>query len=200
MRIGFLGGTFDPPHIGHLALAGAALDQLGLDEVMFVPAGRNPFKMALRPSPAQVRLAMIEQAIADEPRFSVSDIEITRPGPSYTVDTLEELAMARPAEYWVLLGADVLVSFTNWKLPHRILQLARLGVADRPPTTRQSLEPLLADWVAEKVDWIAAELPDISATQIRSMIPKGKRVDRWLPPGVARYIADHALYRTMEAS
>jgi nicotinate-nucleotide adenylyltransferase len=200
MKIGFLGGTFDPPHIGHLALAHAALDHLGLDEVMFVPAGRNPFKPQSRTTPARTRLEMVELAIEGESRFSVTDIEVTRPGASYTVDTLEELAMARPADYWVLLGADVLTGFVAWKHPHRILQLARLGVANRPPSTRQTVEPLLPDWISERVDWIDADLPPISATEIRSMILRGKPVGRWVPPAVAGYLADHPLYRTMEAS
>lgn len=200
MKIGFLGGTFDPPHVGHLALASAALEQLELDEVMFVPAGRNPFKARSRTTPARIRFEMVELAIEGEPRFSVSDVEITRPGPSYTVDTLEELAMARPAEYWVLVGADVLTGFADWKLPRRVLQLARLGVANRPPSTRETAERVLPDWILERVDWIATDLPSISGTDIRSMIVRGRRIDRWVSPKVVAYIADHALYRTMEAS
>ena len=107
MKTGVLGGTFDPPHYGHLELAKAAKAQLGLDEVMFVPANRNPLKTRKTAS-AKHRLRMVELEIEDEEGLSVSDIEITRGGPSYAVDTLEELKMVRPGEYWFIVGADAL--------------------------------------------------------------------------------------------
>src|SRR3954471_14443433 len=107
MRIGILGGTFDPPHSAHLALAHKALDELRLDEVMFLPVNRNPLKK-IKMSPAKDRLEMVKLAIRDEPNFSVSDIEIARGGPSYAIDTMNELTYARPAEYWFILGSDAL--------------------------------------------------------------------------------------------
>src|ERR1700722_59500 len=108
MRIGVLGGTFDPPHLGHLALARAALRQLELDEVLFLPANRNPLKTGKGGTPAKHRLAMIDLMLKNEPTMAYSDMEITRGGPSYAVDTLNELHAVRPAEYWFLMGADSL--------------------------------------------------------------------------------------------
>jgi len=118
MRIGILGGTFDPPHIGHLELARAAIDALKLDEVLFLPAHRNPLKRA-KSSPAKQRLEMVQRMVADEPKMAVSDIETSRGGPSYMVETLMELQMVKPGDYWVLLGADAMKTFDEWKTRRR---------------------------------------------------------------------------------
>src|SRR5438045_2029390 len=116
MRIGILGGTFDPPHLGHLALANAAREHLKLDEVIFMPASRNPIKKGTQTPPKQ-RLEMVKRTVEGHPGLAYSDLEITRGGPSYAVDTLTELSFAKPAEYWFLVGADALKDLPTWKQP-----------------------------------------------------------------------------------
>lgn len=194
-KIGILGGTFDPPHLAHIAIAQAARAQLELDEVILVPAGRSPFKLAENMSLAKHRLKMTELAIDEEEGLSVSDIEITRAGPSFTVDTLVELHMAQPADYWLILGSDQLKAFVDWKGPHRILQMARLAAVVRPPDTRDKLEVLLADWMTSKVDYVELEPSPISSTQLRSMIKHGQPIDKWVKPSVKAYVDQERLYR-----
>lgn len=194
-KIGILGGTFDPPHLAHIEIAQAARAQLELDEVILVPAGRSPFKLAENMSLAKHRLKMTELAIEDQDGLSVSDIEITRAGPSFTVDTLVELHMAQPAEYWLILGSDQLKAFVEWKAPHRILQMARLAAVVRPPDTREKLEVLLADWMSPKVDFVELAPSPISSTQVRSMIKHGERIDKFVKPSVRAYIDHEKLYK-----
>lgn len=199
MRIGVFGGTFDPPHVAHLAAARAAKEQLELDEVLLIPAGRNPVKPAIASSPGRARLKMVELAIADEAGLSCSDIEITRGGPSYSVETLAELHMAQPADYWLLLGSDQLRQFFEWHMPHRILQLCRLAAVIRPPDTRLEIEHRLADWMQDRVDFVEMAPMDISATRLRSMIKEGVPVDRWVKPSVLAFIAENRLYKDNKA-
>jgi len=142
MRIGILGGTFDPPHAGHIALAEAAVAQLELDEVIFVPASRNPLK-EVRSSHPKDRLEMTRRAISRFEKFCVSDIEIARGGKSYTIETLTELQIAHPGEYWIIMGTDALREFPRWKTPDKILLKARLSVALRAPQKR---EEILQTW------------------------------------------------------
>src|SRR5688572_22898053 len=139
MRIGILGGTFDPPHSGHLTFAQAALETLDLDEVIFMPAHRNPQKRNRSVASARQRLDMVRRLVGSHPNLSVSDLEITRGGPSYSVETMAELQHARPAEYWFLVGADALKGFPTWKQPQRLMKMCRLGVALRPPTTKMQV-------------------------------------------------------------
>ncbi len=195
MRIGILGGTFDPPHKGHLDFGKAAIEVLGLDELLFLPANRNPLKK-LRATPAAQRLAMVEQMISGERKMSASDIEISRGGPSYMVETLMELQMVKPGDYWLLLGADALKSFGQWKNPGKVLKLCRLGVALRPPTTETDIRARLTEDVKEKLDMVPMKPVDISATEIRDRIAKGSGlVAPFLEPGVLQYIKKNGLYR-----
>ena len=132
MRAGVLGGTFDPVHRGHLALATAAREELALDEVLFVPAGQPWRKAGRIVAPAQHRLAMLRLALDEEPAFRVETLELERPGPSYTADTLEAVAEARPGdELFFIVGEDALADLPNWVRPERILELATLAVARR---------------------------------------------------------------------
>ncbi|MBI1757044.1 MAG: nicotinate (nicotinamide) nucleotide adenylyltransferase [Fimbriimonas ginsengisoli] len=193
MRIGILGGSFDPPHNGHLALARAALEHLALDEVLFVPVARNPLKR-FRPSKASHRLEMVRLMIEGEPQMAVSDLEIRRGGKSYAVDSLIELNMARPADYWFLLGADALKDFASWKQPERLLHLCRIAVALRPG---QELEPVLRAVPAElrsMVDLVPMPPLDISSTDLRDKLSSGKAIARWVPAQVAAYISENHLY------
>lgn len=196
MRIGVFGGTFDPPHTGHLELARAALEHLQLDEVIFMPANRNPLKRRHDTAPPKHRLEMIRRLIEGEAQFGVSDQEITRGGPSYTVDTMSELQMAQPGEYWFLLGADSLKGLKDWKQPERLLRMCRLGVVMRPPQTEALVLGRLPDEVRAKVDLIPMKPMDISATELRERIAKGKPTAPWLAPAVLQYINANGLYRS----
>jgi len=200
--IGMLGGTFDPIHAGHLALAGVALDQLGLDQILFVPAGQPPHKRGRPITPAGDRLTMVELAIDDEPRFAVSRIEIDRPGPSYTADTAEALVAgpethARPIELTVILSAESFADLPSWHDPGRLLRLARIAVAPRqghPAPTPGWLAQRLPGF-ADRVVVLEGPHLDISASDIRARVAAGRSIDTLVPPPVAAYIEAHHLYR-----
>jgi nicotinate-nucleotide adenylyltransferase len=194
MKIGVFGGTFDPPHTCHMQLARAARDQLELDEVLWVPAAVNPLKVGRTMSSASDRLKMVELAIRDEPGMAVSNVEISRGGKSYMVDTLRELHVARPAAYWLILGSDCLRTLPSWKQPKHLLRLCRLAVARREPIYLTA--PLLDLDLEERIDWIEMEPCDMSASEIREMIQEGRSVGRWLSPDVLDYIRSKELYRT----
>lgn len=193
MRIGVLGGTFDPPHLGHLALAKAALDHLRLDEVMFLPVHRNPLKTG-RQTSGKDRLEMVKAAIMGEPHFSVSDIEIVRGGKSYAVDTLSELNFVQPAEYWFLVGSDALADFTGWKQPEKLVRLCRLGVALRGGQDKSQMMAKLPDYARRAIDWVDMSPQDISATELRLRMEAKRPARQWLPKGVLEYIDKHHLY------
>jgi nicotinate-nucleotide adenylyltransferase len=200
--IGILGGTFDPIHLGHLALARAARSSLGLDEILFVPAARPPHKLGRPISPASDRLAMVELATEGEPATRVSRIEIERLGPSYTVDTvaalLDEAARAdRPIDVTVILSAESFADLPDWHAADRLVELATIAVAPRPghplpePTALANRLPGLIGRLAV----IHGTLPDISASKIRALVAAGRPIDHLVPPRVAAYIEEHHLYR-----
>jgi nicotinate-nucleotide adenylyltransferase len=202
-RIGMLGGTFDPIHDGHLALARVALEQLGLDQVLFVPAGQPPHKRGRPITPAEDRLAMVELAIAGESSFAVSRIEIDRPGPSYTADTAEALITTgaetddRPIELTVILSAESFADLPSWHDPARLLRLARIAVAPRtghPAPTPAWLAQRLPGF-ADRVAVLEGPHLDISASDIRALVAAGRPIDELVPPPVAAYIEAHHLYR-----
>ena len=195
MRIGILGGSFDPPHRGHLRMAKAAQTALSLDEVIFLPAARNPLKPRRTNATANDRLEMVRLLIAGEPSFSVSDMELTRGGVSYTVDTLGELHMVRPAEYWFLIGADGLKNFDEWKNPQRILRLCRIGVAVRPPL--QSSDDVAARLPVDfrdKMDVVPMVADPTSSTDVRLALREGKGLTDIVPANVLQYIRRQKLY------
>ncbi len=195
MRIGILGGSFDPPHRGHLRVAKAARDALQLDEVIFLPAARNPMKTGRTNASAEDRLEMTKLLIAGEPGFSVSDMELTRGGVSYTVDTLGELQMVRPAEYWFLMGADGLKTFADWKNPQRILRLCRVGVAVRPPLqTAADVQARLPEEFRDKMDVIPMSTDLSSSTDARLGLREGKLAPDVVPANVLQYIRRKKLY------
>lgn len=200
--IGILGGTFDPIHLGHLALARAARSSLGLDEIMFVPAARPPHKLGRPISPASDRLAMVELAVEGEPATAVSHIEIDRSGPSYTVDTVEALIdeatrADRPIDLTVILSAESFADLPDWHAADRLVELATIAVAPRPghplpdPTALADRLPGLIGRLAV----IHGTLPDISASKIRVLVAAGRPIDHLVPPRVAVYIEEHHLYR-----
>lgn len=195
MRIGVFGGSFDPPHSGHLALARAAREQLGLDEVILLPANQNPLKSSRSNASAKHRLAMVQRLVKGEPGLAVSDMEITRGGVSYTVDTIGELQMVQPADYWFLMGADALKGLPQWKNPARLLRLCRLGVAVRPPMTEGDVLARVPPDLRAKVDLIKMAPMDVSSTDIRTRLAKGQNASPWLAPEVLRYIGENGLYK-----
>lgn len=195
MRIGIFGGTFDPPHTGHLALAKAAQEQLELDEVIFLPAARNPLKSRRATASGKDRLEMVRRLIDSEEKMAVSDMELTRGGMSYTVDTLGELHMIQPAEYWFLLGADALRGLPDWKNPQRVLRLCRLAVAIRPPTTPNDVMARLPEEYRGKVDIVKMSPMDVSSTEIRDRIADGRGTLNWVPQRVLHYIQANKLYK-----
>jgi nicotinate-nucleotide adenylyltransferase len=186
-RIGVLGGTFDPIHIGHLVLAGEARWQLNLERVVFVPAGVPWRKAGRKVSSFEHRSAMTQLAISDFTGAELSLLEGERPGPSYMAETLAQLASLNPdADLFLVLGADALADLPNWKAPGRIRELARLAVACR---SGEELE--LADGDLP----VAMPLLEISSTVLRERIAAGKPIDYLAPRAVVRYIAEHGLYR-----
>ncbi|MFQ3587835.1 MAG: nicotinate-nucleotide adenylyltransferase [Fimbriimonadaceae bacterium] len=195
-RIGILGGSFDPPHRGHLALAEAALAALELDEILWIPARRNPHKPARGQTPPKHRLEMVRRMVAGHDRMAVSDIEVLRDGPSYTVETLQELSLVRPAAYWLLMGADTLRGFLEWKHPEKIVRMARLGVVVRPPDTWADVLARTPANLAAVVDQVPMPPVDTSSTEIRFRLERGRPVGPWVAPEVLKYIESHGLYQS----
>lgn len=187
--IGVFGGSFDPVHLGHLIVARSAAQQLRLDVVRFIPARIQPFKLDWELAPAEDRLAMLQLALGDQPGFVVDDREVRRPGTSYTIDTLEELAAEAPEDSLCLLvGADAARDLPEWRESRRIRELARIVVLTRP-----GAGAALNDLEAELL-----EVPeiDISATEVRRRVGAGEPIDDLVPPAVAAYIESHGLYST----
>ena len=199
-RCGVLGGTFDPPHDAHLALAAAARRHLALDRVLFVPAG-NPWRKRGRGaglSPAPVRLRLVRAAVEGIPWAQVSDIEVRREGPSYTADTLEVLAAGGGA-WWFILGADALADMPRWRAPERIVAAARLAVARRPGARAQELVPAtlraLVPQIDARIDVVPFAPRGVSSTTIRDRVAAGGVGDADVPARVRALIDELRLYR-----
>ena len=184
MRIGIFGGSFDPIHHGHLILARAAREELGLDRIVFVPANMSPHKTDIRPATAEDRWKMVNLAIRGEDGFAAIDIELRRPAPSYTIDTLRDLRAAQPdAEFVLLIGADNVAKFYTWREPQEIRRLAPIAVLDRAG------HETAHDWP------VVRRLIDISATDIRARVAAGRSIRYLTPDSVCDYITDQGLYR-----
>lgn len=198
-RIGVLGGTFDPVHLGHLILADEAREVLRLDRLLLMPAAQPWRKVEREVTPAHHRLAMLRLAVADNSAFDVSTLEIDRGGPTFTVDTLAALRaeMDASADLVFILGEDALLDMPHWRDPAGILRLARLGVAarpGRPPIDIDALERAMPG-VSERVEVITMPQIGISSTDIRRRVREGRSVRYLLPQAVQDYIVDHGLYR-----
>ncbi len=196
MRLGLFGGTFDPIHFGHLAVADEARHAAALDLVLFVPALQSP----LREPPlatVEARVRMCELAVADRPEFAVSDVEIRRPSPSYTSDTVLAMRLQRPKDALVLvMGADTLREVSSWRDVEPILREAEIIALTRPDYPGSLPEELVAA-VPSAPDRIAIRpMPpvDISASSLRAMIAEGREIGAYVPPAVADYIQRHRLY------
>lgn len=192
--MGVLGGTFDPPHIGHLVVACEALWQLALDEVRLVPAPRPPHKADVPVAPAERRAEWLERAVAGRPGLVVSRIELGREGPSYTADTLEAMAAAEPGvRLWFILGSDQLEGFPRWRDPDRILRLARLAVAARGPSDLAATGALAARVAPGRADVLDVPPIGVSATMIRRRIAAGEPVGHLLPAAVEEALVREGL-------
>jgi len=197
-RIGVLGGTFDPVHIAHLAVAEEARTQLGLDKVIFVPAGLPPHKMDVHVSPAEHRLAMVELAIAGNPHFEVSRVDIDRFGPCYTVDTIALLGeeWGPDVEIDFIMGSDSLADLLTWHQPDRLIRLCRIVAVGRPGyrVDMDELERCLPG-VSQRVLFINSPQLDVSSTDIQRRVRMGESIKYQVPEAVERYIYEHGLYR-----
>ena len=206
-RVGVFGGSFNPVHYGHLLLADEVAEVLALDRMLFVPAATPPHKPAAEMAPAADRFAMTERAIAGHPRFAVSDLELRRAGPSYTVDTLRALEPAGTLH--LLLGSETFLDLLTWRAPREIAQRARLVVVPRTgaafdpeaPAAQKVLAELgLGGFVApgapgrDPVLVHAASLP-ISASDLRRRCREGRSLHFRVPPAVADYLRERGLYR-----
>jgi nicotinate-nucleotide adenylyltransferase len=194
--VGILGGTFDPVHHGHLVIAEEAREALGLERVLLVPAASPPHKPGRPVTDAVHRLAMAELAIAGNPAFSVSHLEVERGGTSYTVDTLGALREAGIDQPWFILSAEALAGLPAWRDPDRILGLGRLAVVPRG-----GYAPLDRDWVAahfpgreDRVTFLGGPLLPISGSVVRRRAAAGRSVRYLVPDAVAAYIAENHLY------
>ena len=189
MRIGVLGGTFDPIHMGHLAIAEQARDRLELEEVCFVPAGTPWMKAGQALSSAQDRLCMVRKAVEENPFFRVSTVELDRSGPSYTVETLRELQedYGPDARLFFILGTDAFARFGEWKEPEMVLSLATLVVVDRPGSTP-------SEDVGGNIERIEGVHLDISARDIRRRVAEGASIRYLVPEPVERHIYARGLY------
>ena len=194
MRLGVFGGTFDPPHVGHLLIAIDALERLALDRLILVPAGTQPLKVgAISASPAD-RLAMTRLLVGDDPRFAVDPIEIERGGISYMVDTLATLAARWPgAELYLLAGADVLGTFHRWRAPDRVRSLATLAVLTR--TATDEAPPTPPALPGGPPLFVPTRRIDVSSTEIRARLRAGQSIRGFVPEAVADYIRSAGLYR-----
>ena len=194
-----LGGSFNPIHYGHLLLADDVAELLGLDRVLFVPAARPPHKPNADLAPAQDRYAMVELAIAGHPKFAVSDLEFRRPGPSYTVDTLEALRIQRE-ELFLIIGSETFVDLLTWRSPRRVAQLARLVVVPRVGSAfdlqSAAVRKVVHEIGEEPLVVRASSLP-ISASDLRRRVREGRSIAYRLPEAVGAYIRAKRLYRSL---
>jgi nicotinate-nucleotide adenylyltransferase len=200
-RLGLIGGTFDPPHYGHLLAAQEAAWRLDLDRVLFLPARQNPLKRGERRTPADKRCQMVERAIADNPLFELSRVDLDRPPPSYTVDLLRALHTGNRAEreLFFLAGADILPELPRWHAPRAILALAKLVVVTRPGApdpvaSLQAVEQHLPG-ARERIELLETPGIAITSTELRARVRAGQPIRYLTPPAVEAFVHDAGLYR-----
>lgn len=196
MRLGVMGGTFDPVHHGHLVAASEVASVFELDEVVFVPTGRPWQKADRSVALAEHRYLMTVIATASNPRFTVSRVDIDRPGPTYTIDTLRDLKAARPdAELFFITGADALAQILSWKDSSELFELAHFVGVTRPGHVLDS-----SGLPEERVSVIEVPAMAISSTDCRARVVRGEPVWYLVPDGVVQYVAKHGLYRAADAA
>jgi nicotinate-nucleotide adenylyltransferase len=197
-RLGILGGTFDPIHHAHLVAAQEAHQQLELDRVLFVPAGDPPHKPSRPLSAAHHRFRMLEVAITGQPHFSISRVDLDRPGPCFTVDTLTLLRseMGPGPTFFFIEGADSLADVLTWYQPQRLIGLCELAVVERPGVEIDlpQLERQLPE-ITSRIHWVQMPLLEISSSDLRARVRAGRPISYLVPPAVEAYIREHELYR-----
>jgi nicotinate-nucleotide adenylyltransferase len=198
-RVGILGGTFNPPHLGHLVCAQEALAQLGLDRVVLMPVSTPPHKETEGDPGGEARHEMCRLAVAKDGRLAVSRLELDREGPSYTVDTLREIHASHPGdELTFIVGGDMAASLPTWRDPEAVLEAATLAVAERTGARRADIEEQLSGLAgaADRVRFFAMPRLDISSSDIRRRVREDRPIRYLVPDEVAQYIGAHGLYRT----
>jgi nicotinate-nucleotide adenylyltransferase len=191
VRLGIFGGSFDPPHVGHLLAAVDAHEALRLDQLVLVPTSVQPLKAGIETAAAEHRLAMVRLLVGSDERFGVDSAEIERAGLSYTVDTLESFARRFPtAERFFLVGEDAMAAFGSWREPARILELAQLAVLRRPAGSGERRPAPPTGTIA-----LPTRLVDVSSTEIRERARRGKSLRGFVTETVAAYIEAERLYR-----
>jgi nicotinate-nucleotide adenylyltransferase len=197
VRIGLLGGTFDPPHIGHLIMGESAADALDLAQILYIPAADPPHKQDRDKTPVEHRLAMLSLAVADNPRFAISRIDIERPGPHYTVDTVRILQAQHPEEdFFFVMGSDSLRDLVKWHQPEKLMELCPLVVVPRPgvdasPEMHEDRLPGLA----ARVIMVESPMVDIASTDIVARSRAGYSIRYTIPESVFRYVEKQGLYK-----
>ena len=198
MRLGVFGGTFDPVHNGHLIVADEAAESLELDQVLFVPAGVPWLKEGTEVTDPTHRLEMVRLGIAGNERFRPADLEVRRPGPSYTVDTLEELVAGSGdgLDIYLLVGLDALLEIDRWHNPQRVLELATIVGVPRPGCDELNSDALDRVWkgAAQEVVLVKTTMIGISGTEVRGRVSRGQSIRYLVPEPVAEYVYDHGLY------
>jgi nicotinate-nucleotide adenylyltransferase len=196
LRVGILGGAFNPPHAGHLVCAQEALVQLGLERVVFMPVGEAPHRELESDPGAEARLEMVELAIGDDPRFATSRLEIDRSGPSYTSDTLRELSEKAPDdELFLILGGDQAAALPRWHEPEVVLSLATVAVVERSNWSRNAIVITLGRLPgAERIRYLDMPIIQISSSAIRRRMAEGHPIRYLVPDKVASYIEANGLY------
>ena len=205
--IGILGGTFNPPHVGHLAVARNAREEFGLECVVLMPAGSPLHKPAAEDPGASCRLAMCRLVAETVEGLSACAMEVDRGGPSYTVDTLRAMHATHPdAELTFIVGADTAGTLASWREPVELLGLARLAVASRSGADREQVLDTVAglagedsqarEWLTSRVEFLTMDTIEVSSSSVRERASRGERVEELVGPTVAAYIADHDLYRS----
>lgn len=196
-RLGLLGGTFDPPHYGHLVAAQEVACALRLEKVLFLPARQNPLKQSEPSSSPQHRCAMVNLAVQDNPLFELSRLDIDRPPPSYTADLLRALS-ATDRELFFVLGADIVPELPHWREPMAVLELARLVVVTRhgsPAPDVEALEPELPG-ASERIHVVGIPGVAIASRELRQRVADGLPIRYLTPPAVERYIVENRLYQS----
>jgi nicotinate-nucleotide adenylyltransferase len=196
VRVGILGGTFNPPHIGHLVCAQEAYREFELDRVLLIPARIPPHKPVEHEPGPHHRLELCRVAVADDERFEVSDLELRRDGPSFTVDTLKELNTEAPNnELFLIVGGDIAAGLPRWREPERVLDLATLSIAKRRGTARSSIDTALGGLRGgDRARFFDMPRIGVSSTMVRRRVRSGQPIRYLVPDAVRAYIERHGLY------
>jgi nicotinate-nucleotide adenylyltransferase len=202
LRVGIFGGAFNPPHIGHMVCAQEAHVQLELEKVVFMPLGQAPHRDLEGDPGPEVRLELVEQAVGDDARFEVSRMEVDRTGPSYTSDTLRELAKQGPDdELFLILGGDQAAALPRWHEPEAVLSLATVAVVERSNWSRNAIGITVGRLPgAERIRYLDMPIIQVSSSTIRRRLAAGQPIRYLVPDKVASYIADKELYGAEKAA